>query len=64
MYNVSLIMGPEFQLDRWPSGKVSVTKAADLGSIPMLPMMRLPGLLIPETDKMVIQWLPCQAPRV
>ena len=46
---------------RWPSGKASASKAADLGSIPVLAVNLCPRQVFPATSKSVLQRL--QPPR-
>ena len=41
---------------RWPSGKASASRAEDPGFFQ--------GGIIPVTQKLALQWLPCQAPGV
>ena len=49
---------------RWPSGKASASRAADLGSITTFAVDPFPGRVTPVTEKLALQWLPCQAPGV
>ena len=42
--------------------KSSTSRAAKLDSIPTFAVDILPGRVIPEAQKQVLQWLPCQAP--
>ena len=56
-------MGPMVRCPpRGPNGKVSASKVAGRGSIPAFAVDLFPGLVIPVTSKLVLQWLPCQAP--
>ena len=55
---------PGAQPPRWPSGKASASRAEDPRLlIPLAPGF-FRGRVIPVTQKMVLQWLPCQAPGV
>ena len=42
--------------------ETSVWRATDLGSVPAFGVNQNPGRVTPVTSKLVIQWLPCQAP--
>ena len=44
--------------------KASASRAADLGSIPIFEVELFPDKEVPVTSKLVLQWLPCQAPDV
>ena len=44
----------------WPHGKMS--RAADLGSIPAFDVDLYHGRVMPVTEKLASQWLPCRAP--
>ena len=43
-----------------PSGKVSASRAADLGSIPAFSLWLSLGRVIPVTWRLIFQWLLCQ----
>ena len=49
---------------RWPSGKVSSSRAEDPGFEFRLRRNFFRGRVIPVTQKLALQWLPCQAPGV
>ena len=42
--------------------KASSSRTAGPGSIPVFPVVIFPNGVIPVTSKLVLQWLPCQAP--
>ena len=44
--------------------KACAPRAANLRSIPACAVDLLPGRVTPVTQKLVLQWLPCQAPGV
>ena len=44
--------------------KASASRAAGFGSILAFGVDLFPGRVIPVTEKMATQWLPCQAPGV
>ena len=46
---------------RWPSGKASASRAADLGSIPALAVDLIPGRVTPVAKTLELQRLPCLA---
>ena len=47
---------------RWPSGKASASRAEETGFESRLRLDFLGGRVIPATQKLALQWLPCQAP--
>ena len=49
---------------RWPSGKASVSRAEDPRFESRLSRDFFRGRVIPVTQKLALQWLPCQAPGV
>ena len=49
---------------RWPSGKASTSRAEDPGSESRMRRDFFRGRVIPVTQKLALQWLPCQAPGV
>ena len=51
-------------LPRWPSGKASASRAEDPGFESRLRRDFFGGQVIPVTQKLALQWLPCQAPGV
>ena len=44
--------------------KTPASRAADLGSNPAFAVDRFLGRVIPLTEELALQWLPCQAPGV
>ena len=49
---------------RWPSGKAPASRAENTGFKSRLHRDFFRGRVIPVTPKLVLQWLPCQAPGV
>ena len=49
---------------RWHSGKASASRAEDPGFESRLRWDFFRGQVIPVTEKLTLQWLPCQSPGV
>ena len=57
------VVNPAHGPPRWPSGKASAPRAEDPGFESRL-RREFRGRVIPVTQKLALQWLPCQAPGV